>query len=44
MEATYVAVEGHDVRSSPGCEAWKLLIWKVESEICNFDFVFHYAC
>jgi hypothetical protein len=39
MEATYVAVKGHDVWSSPGCETWKLLTWKVESEICNFDCV-----
>ena len=39
MEATYVAVKGHYVLSSPGCETWKLLTWKVESEICNFDCV-----
>ena len=39
MEATYVAVKGHYVLSSPGCETWKLLTWKVELEISNFDCV-----
>ena len=43
MEATYVAVEGHDVWSSPGCEAWNCSYgrWSQKYAISTLCFFVH---